>query len=136
LTIDFDDEGAQSVESTKCDSKNRGSNQVAQIITYGTMAAKSGKSVDIGTSAEFTLAEAGRLANLVPRHQISEHYLPCRETELPSFPQNSKGQGEDGSPKQTSNPNLKRQDELSQNINQANDAEGFGSKSKVSSLPE
>lgn len=63
IDIDFDDEGRQSVIDYVI--KKYGANQVAQIITYGTMAAKSAIR-DTARVLNLPLAEAGRLANLVP----------------------------------------------------------------------
>ncbi|WP_026966370.1 DNA polymerase III subunit alpha [Algoriphagus terrigena] len=63
IDIDFDDEGRGSVIDYVI--KKYGSNQVAQIITYGTMAAKSAIR-DTARVLNLPLAEAGRLANLVP----------------------------------------------------------------------
>ncbi|MCU0401414.1 MAG: DNA polymerase III subunit alpha, partial [Algoriphagus sp.] len=63
IDIDFDDEGRQDVIDYVI--KKYGSNQVAQIITYGTMAAKSAIR-DTARVLNLPLAEAGRLANLVP----------------------------------------------------------------------
>ena len=63
IDIDFDDEGRQSVIDYVI--KKYGSNQVAQIITYGTMAAKSAIR-DTARVLNLPLAEAGRLASLVP----------------------------------------------------------------------
>lgn len=63
IDIDFDDEGRQNVIDYVI--KKYGSNQVAQIITYGTMAAKSAIR-DTARVLNLPLAEAGRLANLVP----------------------------------------------------------------------
>ena len=63
IDIDFDDEGRGRVIDYVI--KKYGSNQVAQIITYGTMAAKSAIR-DTARVLNLPLAEAGRLANLVP----------------------------------------------------------------------
>jgi DNA polymerase-3 subunit alpha len=63
IDIDFDDEGRQSVIDYVI--RKYGSKQVAQIITYGTMAAKSAIR-DTARVLNLPLAEAGRLANLVP----------------------------------------------------------------------
>lgn len=63
IDIDFDDEGRGRVIEYVI--KKYGSNQVAQIITYGTMAAKSAIR-DTARVLNLPLAEAGRLANLVP----------------------------------------------------------------------
>ncbi|MGL1887135.1 MAG: DNA polymerase III subunit alpha [Reichenbachiella sp.] len=63
IDIDFDDEGRQSVIDYVI--KKYGSNQVAQIITYGTMAAKSAIR-DTARVLELNLPDADRLAKLVP----------------------------------------------------------------------
>ena len=63
IDIDFDDEGRQAVIDYVIN--KYGTNQVAQIITYGTMAAKSAIR-DTARVLNLPLAEAGRLANLVP----------------------------------------------------------------------
>ncbi|MCR9083111.1 MAG: DNA polymerase III subunit alpha, partial [Cyclobacteriaceae bacterium] len=63
IDIDFDDEGRGRVIDYVI--KKYGSNQVAQIITYGTMAAKSAIR-DTARVLNLPLQEAGRLANLVP----------------------------------------------------------------------
>ena len=63
IDIDFDDEGRQAVIDYVI--KKYGTNQVAQIITYGTMAAKSAIR-DTARVLNLPLAEAGRLAKLVP----------------------------------------------------------------------
>ncbi len=64
IDIDFDDEGRQSVIDYVI--KKYGANQVAQIITYGTMAAKSAIRDTARVLECPPLSEAGRLANLVP----------------------------------------------------------------------
>ncbi|PIB35686.1 DNA polymerase III subunit alpha [Reichenbachiella sp. 5M10] len=63
IDIDFDDEGRQSVIDYVIN--KYGANQVAQIITYGTMAAKSAIR-DTSRVLELNLADADRLAKLVP----------------------------------------------------------------------
>ncbi|MFM1932333.1 MAG: polymerase subunit alpha, partial [Bacteroidota bacterium] len=63
IDIDFDDEGRQRVIDYVID--KYGSNQVAQIITYGTMAAKSSLR-DTARVLELPLADADRLAKLMP----------------------------------------------------------------------
>ncbi len=63
IDIDFDDEGRQKVIDYVV--KKYGQNQVAQIITYGTMAAKSSIR-DTARVMELPLNEADRLAKLVP----------------------------------------------------------------------
>jgi DNA polymerase-3 subunit alpha len=63
IDIDFDDEGRGKVIDYVI--KKYGSNQVAQIITYGTMAAKSAIR-DTARVMDLSLPEADRLAKLVP----------------------------------------------------------------------
>ena len=63
IDIDFDDEGRQRVIDYVID--KYGKNQVAQIITYGTMAAKSSIR-DTARVLELPLSEADRVAKLVP----------------------------------------------------------------------
>jgi len=63
IDIDFDDEGRQSVIDYVIN--KYGSSQVAQIITYGTMAAKSAIR-DTGRVLNLPLADADKLAKLVP----------------------------------------------------------------------
>ncbi len=63
IDIDFDDEGRQKVIDYVID--KYGSNQVAQIITYGSMAAKSAIR-DAGRVLELPLPDTDRVAKLVP----------------------------------------------------------------------
>lgn len=63
IDIDFDDEGRDRVIQYVID--KYGENQVAQIITYGTMAAKSSIR-DTGRVLELPLPDTDRLAKLVP----------------------------------------------------------------------
>ena len=63
IDIDFDDEGRQKVIDYVID--KYGANQVAQIITYGTMAAKSSVR-DTARVLDLPLHEADRLAKLIP----------------------------------------------------------------------
>lgn len=63
IDIDFDDEGREKVIDYVID--KYGKNQVAQIITYGTMAAKSSIR-DAGRVMELPLPETNELAKLVP----------------------------------------------------------------------
>ena len=63
IDIDFDDEGRGKVIQYVID--KYGSSQVAQIITYGTMAAKSSIR-DTGRVLDLSLPETDRLAKLVP----------------------------------------------------------------------
>jgi DNA polymerase-3 subunit alpha len=63
IDIDFDDEGRQKVIDFVID--KYGASQVAQIITYGTMAAKSSIR-DTGRVLDLPLNETDRLAKLIP----------------------------------------------------------------------
>lgn len=63
IDIDFDDEGRQSVIDYVID--KYGENQVAQIMTYGTMAAKSAIR-DTARVLSVPLSDADRLAKLIP----------------------------------------------------------------------
>ena len=63
IDIDFDDDGRQKVIDYVVD--KYGKNQVAQIITYGTMAARSSIR-DVARVLEVPLNEADKLAKLVP----------------------------------------------------------------------
>ncbi len=69
IDIDFDDEGRQSVIDWVIE--KYGSNQVAQIITYGTMAAKSSIR-DTSRVLDLPLYEADRLAKLVPDIKLNK----------------------------------------------------------------
>ncbi len=63
IDIDFDDEGRQRVIDYVVE--KYGQNQVAQIITYGTMASKSSIK-DVARVMELDLSDANMLAKLVP----------------------------------------------------------------------
>ena len=63
IDTDFDDDGRQKVIDYVV--KKYGKNQVAQIITYGTMAAKSSIK-DVARVMDLPLSEANALAKLVP----------------------------------------------------------------------
>ena len=63
IDIDFDDEGRSRVMDYVID--KYGSNQVAQIITYGTMAAKSSIR-DTARVLDLPLGDADRIAKLIP----------------------------------------------------------------------
>ena len=63
IDTDFDDEGRQKVIDYVVD--KYGKNQVAQIITYGTMAAKSSIK-DVARVMDLPLAESNVLAKMVP----------------------------------------------------------------------
>lgn len=68
IDIDFDDEGRQKVIDYVID--KYGSSQVAQIITYGTMAAKSSIR-DTARVLDLPLADADRIAKLVPNTKLA-----------------------------------------------------------------
>lgn len=89
IDIDFDDEGRQDVINYVI--KKYGSNQVAQIITYGTMAAKSAIR-DTARVLNLPLAEAGRLANLVPDIKLKTLFELAKNR--PALHDKLKGQGE------------------------------------------
>lgn len=69
IDIDFDDEGRQKVIDYVIE--KYGSNQVAQIITYGTMAAKSSIR-DTARVMELPLSDADRIAKLIPDISLSK----------------------------------------------------------------
>ncbi|MDB4835210.1 DNA polymerase III subunit alpha [Cyclobacteriaceae bacterium] len=69
IDIDFDDEGRGRVIQYVID--KYGANQVAQIITYGTMAAKSSIR-DTARVLELPLSEADRVAKLVPDMKLAK----------------------------------------------------------------
>ena len=69
IDIDFDDEGRGKVMDYVIN--KYGSNQVAQIITYGTMAAKSSIR-DAARVLELPLSDADRIAKLVPDIKLNE----------------------------------------------------------------
>ncbi len=69
IDIDFDDEGRQKVIDYVIN--KYGSTQVAQIITYGTMAAKSSIR-DVSRVLELPLGDADRLAKLIPDTSLSK----------------------------------------------------------------
>lgn len=69
IDIDFDDEGRSRVMEYVID--KYGANQVAQIITYGTMAAKSSIR-DTARVLDLPLMEADRIAKLIPNTKLSK----------------------------------------------------------------
>jgi len=69
IDIDFDDEGRGKVIDWVIE--KYGAQQVAQIITYGTMAAKSSIR-DTARALDLPLMEAGRLANLIPNTKLNK----------------------------------------------------------------
>jgi len=69
IDIDFDDEGRGKVMDYVIE--KYGANQVAQIITYGTMAAKSSIR-DTARVLDLSLGEADRLAKLLPNIRLNK----------------------------------------------------------------
>ncbi|MCF6213062.1 MAG: DNA polymerase III subunit alpha [Flavobacteriaceae bacterium] len=69
IDIDFDDEGRQKVIDYVID--KYGANQVAQIITYGTMAAKSAVR-DTARALDLPLQEADRIAKMIPGIKLKD----------------------------------------------------------------
>lgn len=69
IDIDFDDEGRSRIIDWVVD--KYGKNQVAQIITYGTMAAKSAIR-DAGRVLQLPLQDTDRVAKLVPDTKLSK----------------------------------------------------------------
>ncbi|MCB9187887.1 MAG: DNA polymerase III subunit alpha [Flavobacteriales bacterium] len=76
IDIDFDDEGRGSVIQYVID--KYGANQVAQIITYGTMAAKSSIR-DAGRVLELPLPDTDRIAKLVPDMKLNKMFAMSEE---------------------------------------------------------
>ena len=72
IDIDFDDEGRGRVMDYVI--QKYGANQVAQIITYGTMAAKSSIR-DTARVLDLSLPQADRLAKLIPTMGKSKKIL-------------------------------------------------------------
>ena len=68
IDIDFDDEGRQKVIDYVID--KYGANQVAQIITYGTMAAKSSIR-DTSRVLDLPLHDADKIAKLIPNTKLN-----------------------------------------------------------------
>ncbi len=81
IDIDFDDEGRGKVMDYVI--KKYGSNQVAQIITYGTMAAKSAIR-DTARVLDLPLNDADRIAKLVPNMTKLNKIFGLDEKELRS----------------------------------------------------
>ncbi len=76
IDIDFDDEGRGRVIQWVID--KYGSNQVAQIITYGTMAAKSSIR-DAGRVMDLPLPDTDRIAKLVPDMKLNKLFAMDEE---------------------------------------------------------
>lgn len=119
IDIDFDDEGRQKVIDYVIN--KYGSNQVAQIITYGTMAAKSAIR-DTARVLNLPLAEADKLAKLVPDIKLKALFDLSKDRVKLS--EKLKGNGEDLSKAEELIRISKGQDELSKTINQAKILEG------------
>ncbi|WP_338357846.1 DNA polymerase III subunit alpha, partial [Yeosuana marina] len=81
IDIDFDDEGRSRVMDYVI--KKYGSNQVAQIITYGTMAAKSSIR-DTARVLDLPLFDADRIAKLIPTMSKLSKIFGLSEKELAS----------------------------------------------------
>ncbi|MEL0454906.1 DNA polymerase III subunit alpha [Flavobacteriaceae bacterium SZ-1-7] len=79
IDIDFDDEGRSRVMEYVI--KKYGSNQVAQIITYGTMAAKSSIR-DTARVLDLPLFDADRIAKLIPNMSKLNKIFGLDEKEL------------------------------------------------------
>ncbi len=79
IDIDFDDEGRDRIIDYVV--KKYGQTQVAQIITYGTMAAKSSIR-DVARVLELPLSDADRIAKLVPDLKKFKHIFGPSEQEL------------------------------------------------------
>jgi len=77
IDIDFDDEGRGRVIQYVID--KYGSNQVAQIITYGTMAAKSSIR-DAGRVLDLPLQDTDRIAKLVPDMKLNKLFKMDEDT--------------------------------------------------------
>ncbi|TVP44060.1 MAG: DNA polymerase III subunit alpha [Mongoliibacter sp.] len=119
IDIDFDDEGRQKVIDYVI--KKYGSNQVAQIITYGTMAAKSAIR-DTARVLNLPLSEADRLAKLVPDIKLKALFDLSKDRAKLAL--KLKGNGEDMAKAEELIRISKGQDELSKTINQAKVLEG------------
>lgn len=81
IDIDFDDEGRGRVMDYVID--KYGSNQVAQIITYGTMAAKSSIR-DTARALDLPLGDADRMAKLIPNMSKLKKIIGVDEKTLKS----------------------------------------------------
>jgi DNA polymerase-3 subunit alpha len=80
IDIDFDDQGRQQVIDYVVD--KYGKNQVAQIVTFGTMAAKSSIK-DVARVLDLPLPQSNKLANLVPT--VVGMTLPKAFSEVPEL---------------------------------------------------
>ena len=77
IDIDFDDEGRGRVIQYVID--KYGADKVSQIITYGSMAAKSSIR-DTARVLELPLQDADRIAKLVPDLSLKKTFLILRQT--------------------------------------------------------
>jgi DNA polymerase III subunit alpha len=119
IDIDFDDEGRQKVIEYVIN--KYGSKQVAQIITYGTMAAKSAIR-DTARVLNLPLSEADKLAKLVP--DIKLKALFALSQDRAKLADKLKNNGEDLAKADELIRISKGQDEISKTINQAAVLEG------------
>jgi DNA polymerase-3 subunit alpha len=119
IDIDFDDEGRQSVIDYVI--QKYGSKQVAQIITYGTMAAKSAIR-DTARVLNLPLSEADRLAKLVPDIKLKALFALAKDRAKLS--DKLKNNNEDIGKADELIRISKGQDEISKTINQATMLEG------------
>lgn len=119
IDIDFDDEGRGKVIDYVI--KKYGSNQVAQIITYGTMAAKSAIR-DTARVLNLPLPEAGRLANLVPDLKLKTLFELAKNKS--ALADKLKGQGELIQKAEELLRIAQGQDESAKTVNQATVLEG------------
>ncbi|MFC3879219.1 DNA polymerase III subunit alpha [Algoriphagus namhaensis] len=119
IDIDFDDEGRGRVIDYVI--QKYGSNQVAQIITYGTMAAKSAIR-DTARVLNLPLAEAGRLANMVPDIKLKALFALANDKK--GLSDKLKGQGELIQKAEELIKVARGQDESAKTINQATTLEG------------
>ncbi|MFD2033200.1 DNA polymerase III subunit alpha [Belliella marina] len=119
IDIDFDDEGRQRVIDYVI--KKYGSKQVAQIITYGTMAAKSAIR-DTARVLNLPLSEADRLAKLVPDIKLKALFALSKDRAKLS--DKLKNNGEDIGKADELIRISKGNDESSKTINQATMLEG------------
>jgi DNA polymerase-3 subunit alpha len=74
IDTDFDDEGRQKVIDYVV--QKYGQNQVAQIVTYGTMAAKMSIK-DVARVMDLPLADSNALAKLIPERPGTKLYTRC-----------------------------------------------------------
>lgn len=79
IDIDFEDNGRDKVIKYVID--KYGSSQVAQIITYGTMAAKSSIR-DAGRVLELSLPDTDRLAKLIPNNLSLHEFFDMSEEQI------------------------------------------------------